>query len=534
VFLSFSEKFQVVGPDVPVVVFPGEDTVLPCYLSPNISTMDLEIRWFKKNFASPVILFKNRRYNSDLQDEFYRGRADLFLDELLHGNVSLKLRDVRHSDHGQYTCLVESTEHYEDTQINLGVRALGSQPSVSLHTPGGDQTQLLCRSEGWFPEPAVIWTDRDGNDVTSLSNTTVEKDSQEFLSVSSYIRVKQESNVFSCMIRSVLPEPDWGSQLHIPRDFFPGPLGWMVSLFLIVTIVVAASTLLVIQWRRMDKTSLKLLSVYHFCCGLQHVNEAILSALQRLSLVPQGETNRLCIKLYFILFFILVHLTINVLLFAVNPLLHRELGSQKQISVLPYSLLCPPDVSCFISTAELTLDPDTAFCYLSLSEDGKKMRWKVLPHVLPDNPQRFDSLSCVLSRESFTLGRYYWEVELNDLWRIGVTRESAERKGGLTFSPEKGYWVLECDSSHLTVLPRRVGVYLDIEERKVSFYSVDSRTHIYTFTDMVFNQGEKIYPFFWTIDEYNDLVVLPPVSCEDHTSLIQEEKVTHSSHHEYT
>nr|XP_015217103.1 PREDICTED: butyrophilin subfamily 1 member A1-like [Lepisosteus oculatus]XP_015217104.1 PREDICTED: butyrophilin subfamily 1 member A1-like [Lepisosteus oculatus] len=453
------EKFQVVGPDVPVVVFPGEDTVLPCYLSPNISTMDLEIRWFKKNFASPVILFKNKRYNRDLQDEFYRGRAELFPDELLHGNVSLKLRDVKHSDHGQYTCLVESTEHYEDTQINLGVRALGSQPSVSLHTPGGDQTQLLCRSEGWYPEPAVIWIDRDGNDVTSLSKTTVEKDSQEFLNVSSYIPVKQESNVFSCMIISVLPEPDWGSQLHIPRDFFPGPSGWMVSLFLIVTITVAASTLLVIQWRRMDK-----------------------------------EETMYILK--------------------VNPLLHRELEAVKSFAVpkSQWQWLCS-------AAAELTLDPDTAFCYLSLSEDRRKMRWKVLPHVLPDNPQRFDSLSCVLSRESFTLGRYYWEVELNDQWRIGVTRDSAERKGGLTFSPEKGYWVLECDSSHLTVLPRRVGVYLDIEERKVSFYSVDSRTHIFTFTDMVFNQGEKIYPFFWTIDEYKDLVVLPPVSCEDQSHI---------------
>uniref|UniRef100_W5MUJ2 Butyrophilin subfamily 1 member A1-like n=1 Tax=Lepisosteus oculatus TaxID=7918 RepID=W5MUJ2_LEPOC len=468
------EKFQVVGPDVPVVVFPGEDTVLPCYLSPNISTMDLEIRWFKKNFASPVILFKNKRYNRDLQDEFYRGRAELFPDELLHGNVSLKLRDVKHSDHGQYTCLVESTEHYEDTQINLGVRALGSQPSVSLHTPGGDQTQLLCRSEGWYPEPAVIWIDRDGNDVTSLSKTTVEKDSQEFLNVSSYIPVKQESNVFSCMIISVLPEPDWGSQLHIPRDFFPGPSGWMVSLFLIVTITVAASTLL-------------------WCSKAQWFSKVLPEAVKSFA-VPKSQV---------------------LVLKTLKSLVPKGWGINLK-DVLKAAVMWAQRLS---DSAELTLDPDTAFCYLSLSEDRRKMRWKVLPHVLPDNPQRFDSLSCVLSRESFTLGRYYWEVELNDQWRIGVTRDSAERKGGLTFSPEKGYWVLECDSSHLTVLPRRVGVYLDIEERKVSFYSVDSRTHIFTFTDMVFNQGEKIYPFFWTIDEYKDLVVLPPVSCEDQSHI---------------
>uniref|UniRef100_W5M7K6 Ig-like domain-containing protein n=1 Tax=Lepisosteus oculatus TaxID=7918 RepID=W5M7K6_LEPOC len=246
--VSRSEKFQVHGPAAPVVVSPSEDSVLPCYLSPDINAEDLQIRWSFEGSAAPVCLYQNRRYHSDTQNPDYRGRTELFLEQLPRGNVSLKLTDVKLSDHGQYKCLVESVKHYGDTLIDLVVRTV----SVSLHSPGGGQTQLLCRSEGWFPSPAVIWTDRDGHDVTSLSSTTVERDSQGHLSVSSYIPVQQESNIFSCLVRSTQPKGDWESQIHISRDFFPGPSGWMVALCVTAAVIVVASVLLVIQWKRMD------------------------------------------------------------------------------------------------------------------------------------------------------------------------------------------------------------------------------------------------------------------------------------------
>ncbi|XP_069044263.1 butyrophilin subfamily 1 member A1-like [Lepisosteus oculatus] len=213
--VSETETFQVLGPPAPVVVSPGEDVVLPCSLSPSVSALDQVVRWLRVGLIVPICLYANQQYI--LQDPLspYWGRTELFTAELARGNVSLILRDVRHSDRGQYKCLVE----FKEAVVDLGVRALGSQPSVSLHSPGGGQTQLLCRSEGWFPAPAVIWTDRDGHDVTSLSSTTVEKDSQGLLSVSSYIPVQQESNIFSCLVRSAQPGPDWGPQLHIPSKY---------------------------------------------------------------------------------------------------------------------------------------------------------------------------------------------------------------------------------------------------------------------------------------------------------------------------
>nr|XP_015195287.1 PREDICTED: myelin-oligodendrocyte glycoprotein-like [Lepisosteus oculatus] len=119
---SVSEVLQLVGPAAPVVVSPGEEAVLPCYLSTRESVEDLEIRWFRGDYTAPVCLYQNRRYNSDRQDPAYKGRVELFSKELSRGNVSLTLRNITRSDHGQYICMVLSDLWEDDTVIDLSVR----------------------------------------------------------------------------------------------------------------------------------------------------------------------------------------------------------------------------------------------------------------------------------------------------------------------------------------------------------------------------------------------------------------------------
>ncbi|XP_058871417.1 butyrophilin subfamily 1 member A1-like isoform X1 [Acipenser ruthenus] len=243
---------SVVGSDQPLIASPGEDVILYCHITPSLSAVDMHVRWFRENIKIPVHLYEDRSDHRDVQHIDYRGRTDLSILGLRDGILSLQLRNLRLSDSGVYSCYVTDGVWDGQGKAELIVRALGTQPSICMDSTQGEQIRLVCRSEGWDPEPEVIWRDRDGNDLTSLSSTTVQSDSQGLLSVSSHIKIKQQSNVFSCLVRSKTPKPDWESKLHISSDFFPGVSGWMVAFSLTLALSIGAIPLLVIQWRRMD------------------------------------------------------------------------------------------------------------------------------------------------------------------------------------------------------------------------------------------------------------------------------------------
>ncbi|XP_062338754.1 E3 ubiquitin-protein ligase TRIM39-like isoform X1 [Osmerus eperlanus] len=174
---------------------------------------------------------------------------------------------------------------------------------------------------------------------------------------------------------------------------------------------------------------------------------------------------------------------------------------------------------------DVTLDPDTACPYLILSEDGKHVRDGDIEQDLPDNPERFDSCSCVLGKQGFSSGRFYYELQVEGKmeWGLGVVRESINRKGEITLSPEYGYWTVWLRNGDkyealagppvllsLKQKPQKVGVFVDYEEGLVSFYDVEARSHIYSFTGCKFT--EKLYPYLSTDCDYVDdapLIITP-------------------------
>ncbi|XP_059901316.1 NACHT, LRR and PYD domains-containing protein 12-like isoform X4 [Gadus macrocephalus] len=157
---------------------------------------------------------------------------------------------------------------------------------------------------------------------------------------------------------------------------------------------------------------------------------------------------------------------------------------------------------------ELTLDPNTAFRRLSLSEDSRKVTRGEEAQSYPDHPERFDYWEQVLCREGLP-GRCYWEVEWGGRVHIGVAYRGMTRRGGGDDSRlgwNNKSWSLVCDddddalytahhngSSTAIRLPpprsNRVGVYLDRPAGSLSFYRVspggggssDTLTHIHTF-----------------------------------------------------
>ncbi|XP_030055654.1 E3 ubiquitin-protein ligase TRIM39-like isoform X3 [Microcaecilia unicolor] len=164
-------------------------------------------------------------------------------------------------------------------------------------------------------------------------------------------------------------------------------------------------------------------------------------------------------------------------------------------------------------TVNVTLDPETADSILVLSEDGKSVRWRNTGQIVPDTPQRFDYDPCVLGSEGFTSGRHYWEVEVGGVsyWILGVCKDSVRRKGKIKLSPGEGFWTVglwyeqRCwaltspqTQLPLSEFPRAVGILLDYEAGKVSFYDADNKSHLFTFTDSFTG---KLRPLFRTISE---------------------------------
>lgn len=109
-------------------------------------------------------------------------------------------------------------------------------------------------------------------------------------------------------------------------------------------------------------------------------------------------------------------------------------------------------------------------------------------------------------------------------WDLGVARESINTKGAITVRPDCGFWAIcrrkggslnACAGPlvtlHLQETPQRVGIFLDYEEGTVSFFNVEAKTHIYTYSGCAFT--EPLYPYFNPCLQENGKNTAPLVIC---------------------
>lgn len=158
----------------------------------------------------------------------------------------------------------------------------------------------------------------------------------------------------------------------------------------------------------------------------------------------------------------------------------------------------------------LTFDADTAHPSIHLSRDGTaavECDAAPLPADL-EHGRRFVQCVNVLACQGFQSGRHYWEVEVGSKpkWDLGVASEAVDRGARIKLSPDTGYWTLRMRNGHecsagtqpwtrlrLGSAPQRVGVYLDCEEKRVSFYDADNMSLLYSFSK---GPRGKVFPFF--------------------------------------
>lgn len=197
---------------------------------------------------------------------------------------------------------------------------------------------------------------------------------------------------------------------------------------------------------------------------------------------------------------------------------------------------------------DVTLNSYTAHSRLMVSDDGKQLRFcegRLFFQTLFG--RRFTHQPFVLGKDGFSSGRFYYEVQISGTKScvLGVVKESINREMFCSPTPEEGAWTivkmtdqfqeenfedLYGSPLNLRQNPQTVGVFVDYEKGEVSFYDVDARTQIYSYTGCTFNESTpalkaflysmagsslssrtKLYPIFgvYGLDSDEKLIITP-------------------------
>ncbi|XP_048472540.1 butyrophilin subfamily 3 member A2-like [Rhincodon typus] len=245
ILASVNGKFMVVGPSDPVRAVASEDAVLECQLLPDIFVSSMVVQWFKLGLDSPVHVYINGEDHIAAQHKDYRGRTELFKDELTKGNISLRIQNITRSDGGEYICSVDDRTDSERFTVGLEVVGFGCEPWIQMKGYDINGIQLVCKSTGWFPEPKIEWVSEDGHNLIQ-AETTSHWGSTGLVDVHSNIVIpRQSSNRLTCRVQNNVLKTEQEVTIGISGDFLPVVPVWLVPLLvaiLVLTVAISAMT----------------------------------------------------------------------------------------------------------------------------------------------------------------------------------------------------------------------------------------------------------------------------------------------------
>lgn len=161
---------------------------------------------------------------------------------------------------------------------------------------------------------------------------------------------------------------------------------------------------------------------------------------------------------------------------------------------------------------DVTFDLDTAHPQLVISKDGKSVfygeaRQGEHVHV---SPRRFRLWPALLGCQGFHSGRCYWEVKVGNkpMWTLGVCQDCFPGDWSNQPSVAEGFWAIgrHSENGYVTYGPERtellpvvppsvIGIFLDYELGELSFYNMNDRSLLYTFSNSF---TSTIWPYFCT------------------------------------
>ncbi|CAI5661041.1 unnamed protein product [Oreochromis niloticus] len=244
---SCGGQHQMIGQTQPVVAMIGDDITLPCHLEPAVDVVDLTVDWSRTDLKPRSVYV--RREGVELlteQNPLYTGRTSLSVNKLQCGDVSLKLSTVQLSDAGTYKCLVPKFN--AETLVTLAVGSVSS-PVIEL-TNVKNEMVLECKSNGWYPEPQMLWVYSEGKPV-SVEPTKNVRGSDGLYTVSSKVTVeKGQSYSFTCKVQQKNISQIKEAHIHVSGDLFMVQSNTAVHIIINLAVcLISIGTVVILIWK---------------------------------------------------------------------------------------------------------------------------------------------------------------------------------------------------------------------------------------------------------------------------------------------
>ncbi|XP_042747364.1 butyrophilin subfamily 1 member A1-like, partial [Lagopus leucura] len=379
---------------------------------------------------------------------------------------------------------------------------IGNKPALVKDQQEESLCRYTCNSKGWYPKPQVIWTTYGGGKKHMEINTSITWSETDLFVVQSIVAVPCDDVDVKCVIMLIKEKINRTGE-HLSSLIKTSILEEKYNIFAI-------------------ESSDEIYGGHLAPSDLTTNGESYLHVVQQ-----SGNHDWLWILYLFCFIIAIVELHAQ-----------RRAGEDaqketlKKIETLKKKIASLKKENDFLKTffflflfpvellraqrhkVDVTLDADTAHPRLQVSEDGKSVTDTGVIGKVPSKEERFDSHTFLLAKEGYTSGRHYWEVDVGKKrnWNLGVAQETVTRKETVALSPENGFWVIGLADgqeywahsdpwTRLTVSgrPQKIGIFLDISSKKLSFFNVHQKKMMYAFSFVNYDsQNVKLFPFFST------------------------------------
>ncbi|XP_074994892.1 butyrophilin subfamily 2 member A2-like [Calonectris borealis] len=509
----------------PSVVLVGDQVTLSCQLTDSVPS-NMSVLWYKMEKGRDAPLCSSSSLGGvveQCQDEEQwrivgRWQRRAFL---------LVIRQVQVADEGAYVCAVNSSVVTQEATTHLDVTAIGDKPTLDRDLQEESMCRYACKSKQWYPKPEVIWMNYGGDTVNVEAKTNVTWSERDHFMVQSTITVPCDNVDVVCvikLIKSKISRSGSMNEIIMPQSSICTYKGRIKGSY-------EKPKVMWVNHQGEDLSSLAQTSILQemdnifaiessieIPCGQPPPSFVTTDREWSPQISQQSENSNLSWIIYFLL---LVLLPAYLQKQIENQ--KKEIENVKEIENQKKEIENVKEIENQKKEIEnqkkeienqkqeiddIKVDGDTAHPNLSIAEDKKSFTHKSQAQKVTQNEGSFDSSVCVLGSEGFSSGKHYWEVDVekSDDWDLGVARKSAPRKGIISLSPKEGFWALGLSFkdywaridpwTRLAVQknPMKVGVYLNCEEKILTFFNVTDMSVMFTFKDCAFS--EEVYPFF--------------------------------------